>query len=260
MEHQPNKLRGLVRLTAFLGITLFFVLRNFVTSLFLKSCPHRCSRLAQEWARILIRGLGVRLEVWGSPPEGTALLVSNHRSYIDIAAILSQVPSTFLAKAEVADWPVVGRAARVNNTVFVQREDRDSRRQARLGAQDHLTQGLTFTAFPEGTTARAPEVLPFSPGLFEVAHKNQFPVCPVAIEYGDPEDAWVGDESFFGHFLRCLGKRTVHIRLAFGPVLGERSAQELREFSERWIRSNLRAPVLEWEAGSAPALPKLSAA
>jgi len=179
--------------------------------------------------------------VHGSPPEGPHLLLSNHRSYVDIVAILSQVPCAFLAKAEIAGWPLFGFAARLTHTVFVTRDDLESRKRAREGALALLQRGVSFAAFPEGTTSRGPGVLPFYPGLFRLAEQYDFPVVPIAIEYEDPADAWVGDDPFVGHFLTAFRKRRMRVRLVFGEPIRAHQVDDLRDATRAFILPRVRS-------------------
>lgn len=222
-------------------------------------CPHTAVRRGHAWARRVVRGLGVELEVHGRPPKERVLLLANHRSYIDIPVLLSQVPCAFLAKAEIGEWPLFGTAARLQHTVFVKRECKDSRRASRAAALERLRQGLTFAAFPEGTTTRGPGTLPFFPGLFQLAAEHGVPVVPVAIEYADADDAWVDDDPFLGHFLTAFRKPRVEAFVSFGPLLHPAEVKDLRGETERWIRSRLAAaratvPALALRPGTRPQL------
>jgi 1-acyl-sn-glycerol-3-phosphate acyltransferase len=204
-------------------------------------CPHTAVRHGHVWARRTLRALGVELEVSGTAPQERVLLLANHRSYLDIPVLLSQLPCSFLAKAEIGSWPLFGAAARLVHTVFVQREDPASRRAARQGALERLQRGLSFAAFPEGTTSRGPGTLPFFPGLFRLAEEHGIPVVPVAIEYEDANDAWVDDDPFLGHFLSCFQKPRVRVSLAFGPILRAEHVEDLKAEAERWIAARLAA-------------------
>ena len=202
-------------------------------------CPHKAVASAHAWAKRMVPALGVELDVAGQAPRERVLLVSNHRSYLDIPILLSQLPCAFLAKAEIADWPLFGSAARLSHAVFVRREDKHSRRAARRASVDRLQRGLSLAAFPEGTTSRGPGLLPFFPGLFQEAEAHGFPVMPVALELEDPDDAWVDDDPFLGHFLRSFRKRRVRASLAFGPVLRPGEVRNLKSETEGWIRTRL---------------------
>jgi 1-acyl-sn-glycerol-3-phosphate acyltransferase len=202
--------------------------------------PHAAVRHGHAWARSLVSALGIELRVHGAKPDGPHLLLANHRSYVDIVAILSQVPCAFLAKAEIGDWPLFGHAARLTHTVFVKRDDVDSRKRAREGALALLQRGVSFAAFPEGTTCRGPGLLPFHPGLFRLAEQYDFPVVPIAIEYEDPADAWVGDDSFLGHFLTAFRKRRMRVRLAFGEPMRAHEIGDLRDATRAFIHARVR--------------------
>jgi 1-acyl-sn-glycerol-3-phosphate acyltransferase len=204
-----------------------------------RPCPHATLAIGQRWSRRMARLLGVRVGVRGAPIQGPALYLSNHRSYIDIVALLAQLPCTFLAKSEIGAWPLFGSAARLQGTVFVDRGCKQSRRAARAAAADVLRRGHAFAAFPEGTTTRGPGMLPFHPGLFEVAVEQGVPVVPVALAYADPGDAWVDDDSFVGHFLTCFRKRRIDVHLHFGPPLRGRDAVTLLRDTEAWIHASL---------------------
>jgi 1-acyl-sn-glycerol-3-phosphate acyltransferase len=231
--------RVMWRLSALAALTAFTVLRLKVSAKFRGSCPHVATRHGHAWARRMVSLLGVRVEVHGSPPSGPVLLLANHRSYVDIAALLAQQPCAFLAKAEIEEWPLLGAAARATHTVFVRREDKASRRAARAGALALLQRGVAFAAFPEGTTSRGPGALPFFPGLFELAAEQRIPVVPVAIEYANRDDAWVGDDGFIPHFWGCFRQRRVELALAFGPVLQWADKDGLRSETEAWIHGRL---------------------
>lgn len=240
MEMDPiGSLRVAARALRMGGGAFLEIQRLRLEARFGPGCPHRAVRRGHGWARRMVRGLGVELEVTGRAPRQRVLLLANHRSYIDIPVLLSQVPCAFLAKAEIGEWPLFGSAARLQHTVFVRRECKESRRRSRQHALERLQQGLTFAAFPEGTTTRGPGTLPFFPGLFELAREHDIPVAPVAIEYGDPSDAWVDDDPFLGHFLTAFRKPRVHAFLAFGPILHPREVPDLRGETERWIRARL---------------------
>lgn len=204
-------------------------------------CPHAAARHGHVWARRLVRALGAEIEVRGAPLPGPHLLLGNHRSYVDILAVLAVQPCAFLAKAEIARWPLLGAAAQLHPTVFVTREDRDSRKRAREGALGFLQQGLAFAAFPEGTTCRGPGVLPYFKGLFELAEQYGFPVVPFALEYEDRADAWVDDDPFVGHFLTSFAKPAVRGILSFGPALRGGSSEALRRDAADWTRTEVRA-------------------
>lgn len=245
MDNIIGQIRAWFRLMGLLVITVATVIRLKARRIFLGNDLFETASFAQTWARVLVGSLGVKLTVRGQPQEGTVMYLANHRSYIDIPAILSHVPCAFLAKKEVGEWPVLGYATRLANTVYVDRECRESRKAARVGTLNILKQGLPFAAFPEGTTSKVEGTLPFYNGMFEVAAQNGYTVVPVAIQYGDIDDAWIDQDPFTGHFLDRFRKPHLHVTVSFGPPLRSTDAQELKAKTRTWIVEALQNPVIE---------------
>jgi 1-acyl-sn-glycerol-3-phosphate acyltransferase len=198
-------------------------------------------RFGHAWARTAVRALGVKVDRRGYIPAERVLVVANHRSYIDIPILLSALPCVFLAKREVADWPLFGTAAELQSTVWVDRACPESRKQAVERAEDVLARGISFAAFPEGTTTAGPGINSFYPGLFRLAERRGFPVLPVALSYSDPSAAFVDDVDFLTHFLACFGKRRTRVRVEFGPLIRPGDAVDTRARAEAWIRTRLES-------------------
>ncbi len=240
-------LRAVSRLGAFAGITLIWMARYACHAAIAGFTRRLAASYARMWSTSLCRAIGVEIDPRGAPPDRPALLVANHVSYIDIAVVGSRVAACFLAKVEVARWPVIGWAARLSNAIFVERERPDSRRQSLVEIEATIRSGVNVVVFPEGTTSSGPASLPFRPGSFALAARAGLPVVPVAIRYDDPGDAWVGDDTFVAHFLRQLGKRRVRVTVAFGPALSGASGEDLRRAAQDWI-DNANSNALERNA------------
>lgn len=138
----------------------------------------------QEWSKRLLNIFNIELEVQDAGLLGSAphLIVSNHVSWLDIHVINAFKPTRFVAKSEVASWPIFGWMATQLGTVFIRR---DSARHARLVVA-HMADVLktqSICIFPEGTSTIGSTVLPFKPNLFESAIVAQAPVCPISIQY-----------------------------------------------------------------------------
>ena len=147
--------------------------------------PARRHRLKRLWSRALLVLLGVRLRRHGEWGGSGALIVANHTSWLDVFVINAVVPATFVCKADVRGWPVVGWLCTRTDTLFL---ERGSRRGARLAAnrvQDALERGQTVAVFPEGTTGDGASVLPFHPALFQPAIDAGHVLRPVALRYTD---------------------------------------------------------------------------
>lgn len=238
-----SRVRALLRLAGFFGITLVHIIRVLWEAAGDRSPGERNgnhgSRILQRWARDLNRALGLDVTVRGTPPENGVLLVSNHRSYMDITAIGELAPVTFLAKQEVSRWPVLGYGCKLAGVVFVDRIDADSRRSSRDRVARRLWQDTSIVVFPEGTSHQGPGLLTFKPGIFQVAARNRFPVMPVGVEYEHPSDAWIGDDTFIRHFMQTFSRRRVRATVTFGPVMKGDDPVKLMKTSWKWIYSTL---------------------
>ncbi len=188
------------------------------------------ARQMRAWARIVLAILGVRVAREGRPPAPPFLLVSNHLSYLDVLVYWSQVECSFLSKAEVKDWPVLGWAIRAAGTLFIDRSRRGGVGPALEAVRARLALGEGVILFPEGTSSSGLSILPLRPSLFAAAAAAGGRVHVAVISYttGDPAApahlrvAWWGDMEFSGHFWRLLQIRRIDARVRFGdaPLAG----------------------------------------
>jgi 1-acyl-sn-glycerol-3-phosphate acyltransferase len=112
-------------------------------------------------------------------------IFANHQSYLDAIALLSVMPARFLAAAELRNYPLVHWIAVAMGTIYVQREDRGSRRQARNEIIEHFRQepDPPIVIFPEGKLGPGDQPLPFRHGAFALANENAVPYLLCAIHY-----------------------------------------------------------------------------
>jgi len=170
------------------------------------------ARVLQAWSRFSLRSLGVRVEVAGSRPRGGFLLVANHLSYVDVLVLASELRCAFVAKAEIARWPLVGLLARSMGTLFV-----DRARKRELGSvaermAARLRAGCSLVLFPEGTSTAGQGVETFRSSLLQPAAELGLPVRYAVLHYATPPTetpaaesvAWWGDAAFLPHLTRLL--------------------------------------------------------
>lgn len=159
-------------------------------------------RIYMGWpVRLLTRARAVGVE--NVPATGGAVYAINHLSWIDIPLVGLVSPRTvwFVAKAEAANYPVLGGFLRLHGAIAIRRgeSDRDAVRQMREAARNGNVIGL----FVEGTRQRHGRPGTAQPGAAMVALQESVPVVPVAI-YGT--QFWRP-----GNFRRCT--------VAFGEPL-----------------------------------------
>jgi len=190
--------------------------------------------LPYHWQRLARLMLGLRVRVEGEPAKAPLLLTANHISWLDITVLGSVLPISFVAKAEVAGWPVLGTLARLQRTVFI---DRTRRSQTGLAADmiaQRIGNGDVMVLFAEGTTGDGIRVLPFRSALIGAASaaagSKTITVQPVAITYTAiqgipvgradmPDIAWYGDADFIAHFRRLVGCGGIDAAVSFGQPI-----------------------------------------
>ena len=153
----------------------------------------------QWWSAGLLRAVGVGLQVRGTPRPGAKLLVANHVSWLDIAALHAAVPQArFVSKADVRRWPLLGWLVAGAGTLFIERErKRDALRVVHAMA-DALRAGETVAVFPEGTTGPGPALLPFHANLLQAAIATATPIQPAVLRFADVQQRFSPAVQFVG--------------------------------------------------------------
>lgn len=180
--------------------------------------------------KIVCQSLGIRVRLHGRPARRHGVLfVSNHLGWVDIPVLGSKLLGSFVSKAEVDSWGVLGYLARLQDTIYVERERRSAAGEQRDAIFERLRRGGRVILFPEGTNSDGTRVLPFKSALFSVvegAGGEDFLIQPVTVAYTRvngmpvnrstlPQLAWVGDTQLTPHlaqFMR-LGRIEAHIWL-----------------------------------------------
>ena len=197
----------------------------------------------QFWA-VFTRLLGVRVRVVGEmarPRDGRAVIyVSNHSSWVDIAVLGGRLEGCFVAKEDVARWPVIRTIAKLGRTVFVSRQ-RASTARERDDMQARLKAGDGIILFPEGTTSDGARVLPFRTPFFAIASHDPAPIIqPVSIVYdrlgGLPLGrvsrtafSWYGDMDIAGHYASFGQQRGMRVSVVLHQPI------DPRDFPDRKI-------------------------
>ena len=258
---------ALGKIRAFLRTIVFSIVTAFAFVLHLITVPvARILRLPwaqwsgwifRTWSRAILRIMGARVEVAGPPPDAPFFMVSNHLSYVDIAVLASQLDCVFVAKAEIAGWPVFGTLCKTVGTIFVDRTSkRDIRRVSDL-MQRTMKRGKGIVLFPEGTSSEGATVMKFKPALLEPAASAEMPVVTVTLTYRTPPATdparlavcWWGDMTFARHVMALFRHPGFVARVSFGENAFSNNNRKILA-GELWedVRSRFE-PVTGSEAG-----------
>lgn len=246
----------------------------------------RAARAFPHWYhRKVCRLLGIRLRIEGEVArDRPVLLVANHTSWLDIPVLSAVAPVSFVAKKEVSRWPFVSSLARLQRTVFVDRERRTAAGDSAGEISRRLKAGDTIVLFAEGTSSDGNRVLPFLSSLFgavmpggAVETSTSDPgalVQTLSIVYTKlhgvplgradrPRVGWYGDMEMTSHAWQVLRQGPLDVTIRIGPPVALdsfRDRKDLAKSSETAVRREVvrilraRAPDDALEVAG-PALP-----
>ncbi len=174
----------------------------------------RMLRLPNPWPRWFLRAVsyicGARIRKMGTPIRRDVVLLANHLSWFDIPMLGGVNGTSFVSKEEIAHWPIVGWLCRLNNTIFISRQNRMGVADQINQLREALEECWAVTIFPEGTTTDGTMLLPFKAPL--LAALNPPPpgllVQPVYIDLGKyrGDVSWIGDETAPQNAWRLLSR------------------------------------------------------
>jgi lyso-ornithine lipid O-acyltransferase len=212
--------------------------------------------------RLFLRLFGIRVRQKGNPPGAAAtLVVANHVSWLDIPVIGSLRPLSFIAKSEVAAWPVVGVLARLQRTVFIDRGRRKATAEVNREVARRLVQGDAIVLFAEGTTGDGNRLLPFRSSLVGAARAaladpglGRIALQPLAIAYSRrnglpvtrrerPEIAWYGDMELGPHLGLFVRGGPLDVVVTWGEPIafdGSTDRKAATALAEAAVRAALR--------------------
>jgi 1-acyl-sn-glycerol-3-phosphate acyltransferase len=203
------------------------------------------------------RLIGLKIIQHGAPtPNRPLLILANHVSWLDITVIGALMPISFISKAEVASWPVIGRFAKLQRTIFVERERRAATGKVAGEIAKRLRSGHAMVLFPEGTSGNGTHVLPFRTALIGAARQaiasadETVWIQPLALAYTrlhglplgrfrKPHVAWYGDMQMAKHFWSVLKHGEIDVDVIWGePVIFDASTdrKEVARRAERVVR------------------------
>ncbi|MBN9037029.1 MAG: 1-acyl-sn-glycerol-3-phosphate acyltransferase [Rhizobiales bacterium] len=233
------------------------------------------------WHRFILKVLGIRLHVVGEIVRDRPLLIaSNHVSWTDIMVAGATAPVNFIAKSEISRWPLGGTLARLQRTVFVERDRRRASGDQAGEVAERLVAGDAIVLFAEGTTGDGNLMLPFKTTLFGAAsmtvdagRAGSVAIQPMAIVYtrfhgmpmnrqGRMRASWIGDSALVPHLMGLLKEGAVDVEVHFGEPVEyhpgssrKQVAQEIERRVRELFVSAQRQPQVARQSRRARALP-----
>jgi 1-acyl-sn-glycerol-3-phosphate acyltransferase len=262
-ESTPLSLAGWLRLVL-RALALVALIIVFVPLHYLYRVVSYGSPFPMLFLRYAARVCGAKVVVHGTHLKRDVFYVANHLSWIDILALAGASGTAFVAKAELAEAPVVGWLASLNRTVFVKREHRMGVAEQINALKEALVDNWAVTVFPEGTTTDGQSLLPFKTSMLSVLEPPPPGVLvqPVILDYGPVAEwiGWIGNESGVNNAKRVLGRKgtfAVHLHYLepFSPedFRGRKAiGQEARRRIEEALIELLGKPLRPFAYSVAP--------
>ncbi len=267
-----SKLRATTILAGFFGLTVPLMP---VQALLVRTSDSAARRFPHWYHRQVCRLMGIHVTVEGElAADSPVLLVCNHTSWLDIPVLSAVAPVSFVAKKEVGGWPFVASLARLQRTVFVDRNRRQSAGEAADEITARLDQGDTIVLFAEGTSSDGNRVLPFKTSLFGSVlpgtqssgrRKRPAVVQTAAIVYTHlhgislgradrPRVGWYGDMEMQSHAWAVLQSGPLAVTVRIGPPVPLEDFADRKELalkSERAVRHSVHAILRGRKTGEA---------
>ncbi len=246
-------IRPIILFSGFLALTLpLMPVQYFLNLMGIRSAI----KLPCIYHRLVCKLLDVRIRREGQfVRDLPTLLISNHVSWLDIPVLSSIAPVSFIAKQEVSDWPLIGWLAKLQRTIFINRQKKASVIRTNNQILERLNKLEFVVLFAEGTSSDGNSVLPFKSSLFGALalENSQTSLQTVALAYTKihglpigrrdrPLVAWYGDMEMLDHAWKLLkaGPIDVHVKIG-SPIRwqGAGDRKEIAKLTELQVKRNL---------------------
>jgi 1-acyl-sn-glycerol-3-phosphate acyltransferase len=237
-----KNIRAALRYALFVISTLGLYSFWFIVNFFISNKQLWRQIIFHKWAQSFVKISRMKIEVIGKVPQKPFFLVSNHLSYTDVPALRTVVEGVFVAKGEIEGWFLAGKIVRDMGTIFINRQNRRDIPRAGSEIIKRLGEGEGVIVFPEGTSTKGEEILPFNSSFLEFAAQTDLPVSYASITYKTPDGGptaseavcWWDEKTFGEHlwYLFQLKEYTAVINFGDQPIHNENRkalAKELRD-------------------------------
>jgi len=234
-----NFIVATIRMLLLILGSIYYLLLGYLGLLFTKRSIEYSNTIQQNWGKYCVRILGIMINLKGLLPEGSGIVMANHRSYLDIFILLSLYPGSMVGKIELKKWPILRWAPKLGRMILIDRSSLISMKKTMGKITDEVNTGNSVILFPEGTSFKGPLTKDFKSGTFAVAANNQIKITPVAIQFSNVNDAWVDVDLFIPHFFRQMGKKNTYVSIQFGKPIKLAETEQLKNAVHKSINTML---------------------
>ena len=177
------------------------------------------------WMKILVFLFGLKIILKGQISKESNAFVSNHISFLDIIVLNSLIPSNFIAKSEIKNWPVIGHLSSKTGTIFIKRGDTNDIDHVVDVMKDYINRNKKIIFFPEGRIGNGVDIKKFHSKLFNSISESNSIVQPIFIRYpldypnnikSDDTVCWADKtQTLIKISLRCLGRSSTNVMVHF---------------------------------------------
>ena len=216
--------------------------------LILVSTKNQQERIIRFWCKRLLSIFEIKVEVTGLGTylinQKKYLMVANHISWMDIIVIQSIKPCIFVAKSDVASWPLFGWVAQMTGTIFIKRDKVSDIKKALKKMKRRLIK-RSVCIFPEGTSTNGRYLLPFKSNLFQSSIDTNKSILPLCLRYEQnntysDKAAFVDDMSLVDSINKIKQEKDIYVIVeVLQPIRPRYNRKELASYTQEIIRKNL---------------------
>jgi 1-acyl-sn-glycerol-3-phosphate acyltransferase len=240
--HLVAVIRMLIVFPSMIGYMILYGL----TRIFRRHNADSAFALRRLWLKTIgIPVLNIHVIKEGETYNKPAIYMGNHRSFADPIVVCRYIDAFVIAKAEVANYPIINKGAELTGVIWVNRNDKNSRQQTRGKLVETWSKGHNILVFPEGTVGTQPTTLPFKMGTFIEAAQNGIPVVPFAVEFRSKKDLWVLGK-FIPQYFYQFSKWKTEVKFSIGSPITDIDGERLQQRTKTWINAKLAEQQKGW--------------
>lgn len=235
-------LRAAIRFPLFFVMTFGIYGTWWIGALFIPNQLYWRQIIFRTWSRWFVQISNMKIEIIGVPPQSPFFLVCNHLSYTDIPTIRAVVEGIYVAKGEIESWFMAGKMVHNIGNIYVNRHNKRDIPRAGLDVLNALERGEGVIIFPEGTSTKGEEVLPFKSSFLEFAAQTNLPVHYASISYQTPLNepppsyavCWWDETGLAEHMWRFFQLSEIKAVINFGerPIQNDNRKELAKELWE----------------------------